>query len=50
MLAYVGELEKTHLLKMGALQPQNVNAGLLTYPVLRAADIMLHRATLSACW
>ena len=27
-------------------QPDNVNAGLLTYPVLQAADILLHRATL----
>lgn len=47
MLAYVGELEKTTTFKDKVrLQPQNVNAGLLTYPVLQAADIMLHRATL----
>lgn len=47
MLAYVGELEKTPTFKDKVrLQPQNVNAGLLTYPVLMAADIMLHRATL----
>jgi len=47
MLAYVGELEKTPTFKDKVrLQPQNVNAGLLTYPVLQAADIMLHRATL----
>ena len=26
--------------------PQNVNAGLLTYPVLQTADIILHRATM----
>ena len=26
--------------------PENVNAGLLTYPVLQTADIILHRATL----
>ena len=26
--------------------PENVNAGLLTYPVLQAADIILHRAAL----
>ena len=26
-------------------QPDNVNAGLLCYPVLMAADILLHRAT-----
>ena len=25
-------------------QPDNVNAGLLNYPVLMAADILLHRA------
>ena len=25
-------------------QPDNINAGLLTYPVLQAADILLHRA------
>jgi len=47
MLAYVGELEKTPTFKDKVrLQPQNVNAGLLTYPVLQAADIMLHRAAL----
>jgi tryptophanyl-tRNA synthetase len=26
------------------MQPENVNAGLLTYPVLMAADILIHRA------
>jgi tryptophanyl-tRNA synthetase len=47
MLAYVGELEKTPTFKDKVrLQPQNVNAGLLTYPVLMAADILLHRAHL----
>jgi tryptophanyl-tRNA synthetase len=47
MLAYKGELEKTTTFKDKVrLQPQNVNAGLLTYPVLQAADILLHRATL----
>jgi tryptophanyl-tRNA synthetase len=47
MLAYVGELEKTPTFKDKVrLQPNNVNAGLLTYPVLQAADILLHRATL----
>ena len=46
MLAYLGELEKTTTFKDKArLQPDNVNAGLLTYPVLQAADIILHRAT-----
>lgn len=44
-LAYVGELEKTPTFKEKVrLQPQNVNAGLLTYPVLMAADILIHRA------
>jgi len=47
MLAYVGELQKTPTFKDKVrLQPENVNAGLLTYPVLQAADILLHRATL----
>ena len=47
MLAYKGELEKTTTFKDKVrLQPDNINAGLLTYPVLQAADIILHRATL----
>ena len=46
MLAYMGELEKTVTFKEKARQnPQNVNVGLLTYPVLQAADILLHRAS-----
>lgn len=45
MMAYKGELEKTTTFKDKVrLNPQNVNAGLLTYPVLQAADIVLHRA------
>ncbi len=45
MLAYKGELEKTTTFKDKVrMQPDNVNAGLLTYPVLQAADIILHRA------
>ncbi|MDO9375545.1 MAG: tryptophan--tRNA ligase [Ferruginibacter sp.] len=45
MLAYVGELEKTVTFKDKIRQhPNNVNAGLLTYPVLQSADIILHRA------
>jgi tryptophanyl-tRNA synthetase len=45
MLAYKGELEKTVTFKDKVRQqPQNVNAGLLTYPVLQAADILIHRA------
>jgi len=46
MLAYKGELEKTVTFKDKARQhPDNINAGLLTYPVLQAADIILHRAS-----
>src|SRR4029078_8226478 len=47
MMAYVGELEKTTTFKEKIRQqPDNVNAGLLTYPVLQTADIILHRASL----
>ena len=47
MLAYKGELEKTTTFKDKVrLHPENVNAGLLTYPVLQTADIILHRASL----
>src|SRR6478735_8498520 len=46
MLAYKGELEKTATFKEKVrLQPDNANAGLLTYPVLMASDILIHRAT-----
>ncbi len=45
MMAYKGELEKTATFKDKVrLNPENVNAGLLTYPVLQTADIILHRA------
>jgi tryptophanyl-tRNA synthetase len=45
MNAYVGELERTTTFKEKVrTQPENVNAGLLTYPVLMAADIIIHRA------
>jgi tryptophanyl-tRNA synthetase len=45
MLAYKGELEKTVTFKDKVRQqPDNNNAGLLTYPVLQAADILIHRA------
>lgn len=45
MLAYKGELEKTATFKDKVRQhPDNVNTGLLTYPVLQAADILVHRA------
>lgn len=47
MLAYKGELEKTATFKDKARQhPENINAGLITYPVLQTADIALHRAAL----
>lgn len=45
MLAYKGELEKTATFKDKVrMHPENINAGLLTYPVLQTADIILHRA------
>lgn len=45
MHAYMGELAKTTSFKEKARkQPENVNAGLLTYPTLMAADILLHNA------
>jgi tryptophanyl-tRNA synthetase len=44
MNAYKGELERVSSFKEKARdQPDNINAGLLTYPVLMAADILLHR-------
>ncbi len=46
MHAYIGELERTASFKDKVRQhSENVNAGLLTYPVLMAADILIHRAT-----
>lgn len=46
MNAYMGELERcTSFKDKIRQQPQNVNAGLLTYPTLMAADIILHKAT-----
>lgn len=45
MNAYLGELERTTSFKEKARkQPDNVNAGLLTYPCLMAADILMHKA------
>lgn len=45
MHAYLGELSKTTSFKEKARkQPENVNAGLLTYPTLMAADILIHNA------
>ena len=44
-MAYTGELEKTVTFKEKVRNsPDNVNAGLLTYPVLQSADILVHRA------
>ena len=46
MNAYLGELERVTTFKEKARkQPDNVNAGLLTYPTLMAADILIHRST-----
>ncbi len=45
MNAYIGELERTTSFKDKIRkQPENVNAGLLTYPVLMAVDIIIHKA------
>ncbi len=46
MNAYLGELQKVASFKDKIrTQPNNVNAGLLTYPVLMTADIIIHKAT-----
>ena len=46
MHAYLGELEKVASFKDKVRkQPNNVNAGLLTYPVLMTADVLIHKAT-----
>ncbi len=46
MNAYKGELERcTSFKDKVRKQSENVNAGLLTYPVLMAADIIIHKAT-----
>ena len=46
MHAFVGELERTASFKEKIRKhPDNVNIGLLSYPVLMAADILQHRAT-----
>lgn len=45
MNAYIGELERcTSFKDKIRTQPDNVNAGLLTYPTLMAADIIIHKA------
>jgi tryptophanyl-tRNA synthetase len=45
MHAHLGELERVASFKDKVrTQPNNINAGLLTYPVLMAADIIIHKA------
>lgn len=45
MNAYVGELERcTSFKEKIRKQPDNINAGLLTYPTLMAADVIIHKA------
>jgi len=45
MFSYVGELERCVSFKEKIKKhPDNVNAGLLTYPVLQAADVLIHNA------
>ncbi|OIP00270.1 MAG: tryptophan--tRNA ligase, partial [Bacteroidetes bacterium CG2_30_33_31] len=45
MNAYLGELERVTSFKDKVrTQPDNINAGLLTYPTLMAADVILHKA------
>jgi tryptophanyl-tRNA synthetase len=46
MNAYLGELERcTSFKDKVRKQPENVNAGLLTYPTLMAADVIIHKAS-----
>jgi len=45
MFSYLGELEREATFKEKVRdQPNNVNAGLLTYPVLMTVDIIIHKA------
>lgn len=45
MNAYMGELERcTSFKDTIRKQPDNINAGLFTYPTLMAADILIHKA------
>ena len=45
MITYKGEMERTASFKDKVRHnPENVNTGLLTYPVLMASDILIHRA------
>ena len=44
MNAYLGELGRvTSFKEKVRLQPDNINAGLLTYPTLMAADVLIHK-------
>ena len=46
MNAYLGELERcTSFKEKVRKHPDNINAGLLTYPVLMAADVIIHKGT-----
>jgi tryptophanyl-tRNA synthetase len=45
-VAPLGELERQTQFKEKAARQESVSAGLLTYPVLQAADILLYRADL----
>ncbi|MCF8302929.1 MAG: tryptophan--tRNA ligase [Bacteroidales bacterium] len=46
MNAYLGELQRVASFKEKARQqPDNINVGLLTYPTLMTADVIIHRAT-----
>ena len=46
MNAYLGELERCPTFKEKVRKhPNNINAGLLTYPTLQAADILIHNAS-----
>lgn len=46
MNAYLGELERATAFKDKVrANPDNVNSGLLTYPVLMACDILIHHGT-----
>lgn len=46
MNAYLGELERcTSFKEKVKAQPDNINAGLLTYPTLMSADVIIHKAT-----
>jgi len=46
---YMGELSRMTQYKEKSKNSESVGAGLLTYPVLMAADILLYQTNLSAC-